>query len=83
MQPARRVQPQEQRQVSRHSLFVSVLLPTCVNSLLECLGFTWYVLIVVPMLCPFRNMLCARTRLVVAMNTQALCPKLHAFMTDG
>jgi hypothetical protein len=38
MQPVQRVQPQKERQVSRHSLFVSVLFPTCVHQLLECIG---------------------------------------------
>ena len=68
--------------MSRHSLLASLLFSTCVHSLLECLGFTWYVLIVVPMLCPFHDMVCARTRLVVAMNTQASCPKVIC-MHDG
>ena len=68
--------------MSSHSLLASLLFPTCVHSLLECLGFAWCILIVVPMLCPFHNMVCARTRLVVAMNTQALCPKVM-WMHDG
>ena len=71
-----RVQPKEKRQVSSHSLLASHLFPTCVHSLLECLRFAWCILIAVPMLCPFHNMVCARTRLVVAMNTQALCPEV-------
>ena len=69
--------------MSRHSLLASLLFSTRVHLLLKCLGFTWNVLIVVPMLCPFHNMVCARTRLVVAMNTQALCPRLCAFMMDN
>ena len=60
MQPVQQVQPKEERQVSRHSLFVSVLFPTCVHSLLEGLGFTCYVLILVPMFCPFHDMVCAQ-----------------------
>jgi hypothetical protein len=72
MQPVLRVQFQEERQVRRHSLFVAMFFPTCVHHLLECLGFTWYVLIAVPMLCPFHHMVCSRPCLIAAMNTQAL-----------
>ena len=58
MQQLQQARAQEERQVSRHSLLASLLFPTYVHSLLECLGFTWYVLIVVPMFCPFHNMVC-------------------------
>ena len=40
----------EDIQVHGHSSFVSVLFPTCVYHQRECLGFTWYLLIVVHML---------------------------------
>lgn len=78
MQQVPWVRAQEERQVSRHSLLASLLFPTSVHSLLECLHFNWYILIVVSMLCPFHNMECARTLLVVAMNTQALCTWSYA-----
>ena len=80
MQPARRVQPQEERQVSRHSLLASLLFSTCVHRLLECLGFAWCILIAIPI---FRNMVSARTRLNVAMDTQALYPRSCAYMMDA
>ena len=54
MQQVQWVWPQEERQVSRH-FFVLVLFSSCVHHLLECpgficLGFTWYLLVVVLML---------------------------------
>jgi hypothetical protein len=48
---------QQERQVSSDALFMCVLFPTCVHHQLECLGFTWYLLMVVPRLHPFHNML--------------------------
>ena len=45
MQQMQQALAQEERQVSRHSLLASLLFPTCVLCLLECLGFNWYVLI--------------------------------------
>ena len=51
MQQVQEALAQEERQVSRHSLLAPLLLfSTCVHHLLECLGFTWYLLVVVPML---------------------------------
>jgi hypothetical protein len=50
MQQVQQAQAQEERQVSRHSLFVFMLFSTCVHHLLECLGFTWCLLMVVPTL---------------------------------
>jgi hypothetical protein len=73
MQQVQQARAQEERQVSIHSLLESLLFSTCVHHLLECLGFAWCILIAIPI---FRNMVCARTRLVVAINTQALCPKV-------
>ena len=37
-------------QVSRHSFFVFVLLSTFMHLLLECLGFTWYLISALPVL---------------------------------
>jgi hypothetical protein len=37
-------------QVSRHSFFVFVLLSTFMHRLLECLGFTWYLISALPVL---------------------------------
>jgi hypothetical protein len=37
-------------QVSRHSFFVFVLLSTFMHCLLECLGFTWYLISALPVL---------------------------------
>jgi hypothetical protein len=51
MQQVQEALAQEERQVSRHSLLAPLLLfSTCVHHLLELLGFTWYLLIVLPVL---------------------------------
>jgi hypothetical protein len=50
MQQLQQTWPQEELQVSRHSLFMFLLFSTCVHHFLECLGFTWYLLVVVHML---------------------------------
>jgi hypothetical protein len=58
MQEVQRVQSPEQQQVIRHSLFVSVLVSTYAHHLLECLGITYYHLMVVPRLCIPRHGVC-------------------------
>ena len=51
MQQVQEALAQEECQVSRHSLLAPLLLfSTCVHHLLELLGFTWYLLIVLPVL---------------------------------
>jgi hypothetical protein len=47
------------------------------HHLLECLGFTWCILIAVPMLCPFHNMVFARTRLVVVACSRPVVEAPH------
>jgi hypothetical protein len=50
--------------VIRHSLFVSVLFSTYAQHLLECVGFTWYLLILVPTLHVPRHDVCKDRQMV-------------------
>jgi hypothetical protein len=58
-------------------LFVLILFPACVHHLLELLGFTWYLLIVLPMLpIPQHGVFKDFTSFVMICTTQGLVVKV-------
>jgi hypothetical protein len=77
MQQVQQARAQEERQVSRHSLLTSLFFSTCAPP--ACMS---WIHLVYPHCCA-RKMVCVWTHLIVAMNTQALCPRLHACTMNG